>query len=133
MKTPGINEDLKAKLSELAVLTLEGIYGSIFDSIMRYGKVAKEMAIHSFSWLLFAHEALTVDMFLAATANAVGWTQPSPEGLLDICRGFIHIDSQCNTVRIVHESVKVFLRSQAILAPHIAQTLLASRCVLMLE
>lgn len=132
-RVPGIQEDLETRLSKLEVSTLNGLYGSIFDSIMNYGDVAKAMAIHSFSWLLFAQEPLTVDMFLEITASAVAWTQPTPDGLIEICRGLIHIDSQTNFVRIVHESVRVFLHTQAVLAPHLAQALLASRCLLMLE
>ncbi|GAB7358923.1 hypothetical protein MBLNU230_g5000t1 [Neophaeotheca triangularis] len=133
-KDPVIEQDLEARLSKLRISTLDELYGSIFRKILEYENVAREMAIHAFSWLLFAKEPFTASMFLAATAEAVGWSEAKPKGLVSICRGFVYIDSQSDFVRIVHDSARVFLRGtpeRFATAP--SQSLIALRCLNLLE
>lgn len=118
---------------ENSTSTLEKLHGSIFAKIMQSGKVACAMAVQSFSWLLYAQENLTVDAFLSVTANTAGWLSPSPQALIDICRGLVYIDTRSNCVRLVHDSVRSFLISQPLFAPHETAILLSSACMRLLK
>lgn len=124
-KQPILEQDLPAELARLALSTLGELYDSIFDLLVTSHGTARDLIVHVFSWLLFAQELFNVDTFLDVVANAVSWKTPTPQGLIDICRGFVYIDTQSNAVRLVHESARTYLRFQPLLDPHKAQTLIS--------
>jgi ankyrin repeat protein len=95
--------------------------------------VTREIVTHALSWILYAQEPLTVEALLTATAIGSGRHALTPEGILDSCRGFIHLDSQSRIVRFDHQSVRSFLQSQTLFLPQQAQTLIALSCLRILK
>jgi ankyrin repeat protein len=128
-KQLAMEQDLAGQLSKFAKSTLDELYGTIFEMLLGSGGVTRELVTHAFSWMLYAEEPLTIDTLLTTTAGGSGWDTLSPEGVLDICRGFIHIDSQSRVVRFDHQSVRTFLQSQALFLPQQAQSLIALSCL----
>jgi ankyrin repeat protein len=128
-KQPAIEQDLTDQLSTFARSTLDELYGTIFEVLLGSGEATQQMVVHAFSWILYAQEPLTIDALLTATARGPGRDAPTPEVVLDICRGFIHIDSRSQIVRFDHQSARSFLQSQTLFLPQQAQTLIALSCL----
>ena len=128
-KQPAIEQDLTDQLSTFAKSTLDELYGTIFEVLLGSGEATQQMVVHAFSWILYAQEPLTIDALLTATARGSGRDALTPEVVLDICRGFIHIDSGSQIVRFDHQSVRTFLQSQALFLPQQAQSLIAMSCL----
>jgi ankyrin repeat protein len=128
-KQLAMEQDLADQLSKLAKSTLDELYSTIFEVLLDSGDVTREIVTHAFSWILYAQEPLTVEALLEATATGSGRHELTPKGILDICRGFIHVDSQSRIVRFDHQSVRSFLQSQLLFLPQQAQTLIALSCL----
>lgn len=120
-----LEEDVLAGMANLADSTLDTLYKEAYAIILKAGDTARDIAIRTFSWLLYAREELTLDALLAATEIK----QTSIDRILAICRGFIYFDSQSKVVRFVHHSVQEFLRLQQALEADQAQELLALSCL----
>jgi ankyrin repeat protein len=128
-KQLAIEQDLADQLSKFAKSTLDELYSTIFEVLLGYGELTREMVIHAFSWMLYAQEPLTIDALLTAIAKGSGWDTLTPESVLAVCHGFIHIDPQSCIVRFDHQSVRSFLQSQTVFLPQQAQTLIALSCL----
>ncbi|GAD99790.1 hypothetical protein AOR_1_288124 [Paecilomyces variotii No. 5] len=118
-------EDVLAGMANLGDSTLDTLYKEAYAIILKAGDRAREIAIRTFSWLLYAREELTLDALLAATAIK----QTGIDRILAICRGFVYFDSQSKVVRFVHHSVQEFLCLQQALQTDQAQELLAMSCI----
>lgn len=118
-------EDVLSGMANIADSTLDTLYKESYAMILKAGDTARNIAIRTFSWLLYAREELTMDALLAATETK----QTSIDRILSICRGFVHFDSQSKVVRFVHHSVQEFLRLQQALQTDQAQGLLAMSCL----
>jgi ankyrin repeat protein len=130
---PMVAQDLPTELAKLAASTLGELYDKIFGLLIRSRGTTRDLIIHAFAWLLYAQELFNVNAFLNLLAGAVNWETPSPEGLVQLCRGLIYVDTQTNTVRFVHESVRAYLRTQSQLEPHQAQTVISETCLRILK
>jgi ankyrin repeat protein len=128
-KQLAMEQDLADQLSKLAKSTLDQLYSTIFEVLLGSGDVTREIVTHAFSWVLYAQEPLTVEALLAATATGSGRHALTPDGILDICRGFIHVESHSRLVRLDHQSVRSFLQSQTLFLPQQAQTIIALSCL----
>ena len=122
-------KDLIAASTGLAASKLNELYQAAYERIQQAGKVAQEIAIRSFSWLLYAREPLTVDVFRLAIVSGTSLEQPTIENILLICRGFLYLDRQSMILRLAHHSVREFFQLQSTLAPGHAQNLLAASCL----
>ncbi|KAJ9263161.1 hypothetical protein DTO195F2_3139 [Paecilomyces variotii] len=118
-------EDVLAGMANFGDSTLDTLYKEAYAIILKAGDRAREIAIRTFSWLLYAREELTPDALLAATAIK----QTGIDRILAICRGFVYFDSQSKVVRFVHQSVQEFLCLQQALQADQAQELLAMSCI----
>jgi ankyrin repeat protein len=128
-KQLAIEYDLTDQLSRFAKSTLDELYSTIFRVLLESGEATREIVVHTFSWILYAQEPLSMDALLTAIAGGSGQDTLSPEGVLDICRGFMHVDSQSRIVRFDHQSVRSFLHTQAPFSPQQAQTLIVLSCL----
>lgn len=118
-------DDVLAGMANLADSTLEALYKEAYDTILKAGDTARDIAIHVFSWLLYAQEELTLDALVVAIKKK----QVSIDRILAICRGFVYFDGQSKVIRVVHHSVQEFLRLQQALQVDKAQELLAMSCL----
>jgi ankyrin repeat protein len=130
---PIVAQDLPTELARLASSTLAELYDKIFALLIGSRGTTRDLIVHAFAWLLYAQELFTVDAFLNLLAGAVNWETPSAEGLIHLCRGLIYVDTQTNTVRFVHESVRAYLRTQPQLEPYQAQTVISETCLRILK
>ncbi|KAI6825501.1 hypothetical protein KC340_g10500 [Hortaea werneckii] len=132
-KQPILEQDLPTELARLEASTLANLYDDIYSILIAHEGTAKELIIATFSWLLYARELLAVDAFLEIVAATANWKSPSPDGLIDVCRGFIYIDTQSKALRFVHQSVRAYLRAQPLLDRARAQTLISRSCLRILK
>jgi ankyrin repeat protein len=128
-KQLAMEQDLADQLSKFAKSTLDELYSTIFEVLLGYGELTREIAIHAFSWMLYAQEPLTIGALLTAIAKGCGCDTLTLESVLAICHGFIHIDPQSCIVRFDHQSVRSFLQSQTVFLPQQAHTLIALSCL----
>jgi hypothetical protein len=122
-------EDIAEALSKLSTSTLSELYHQAFDGIMGSGATSRDLAIRCFSWLLCMKEPLSPTAFLAAITAGLERLQSTVDRLLDICRGFVYLDSKSNVIRFAHHSAQEFVRLESAFAPNKAEELLALGCL----
>ncbi|ORY68872.1 uncharacterized protein BCR38DRAFT_455710 [Pseudomassariella vexata] len=92
--------------------TLEELYEEIHSRIEKYDSNAdRQYAQNALSWLLCSRRTLKSEELLAAVCSRVG--SPIPKGqLLDLCCNLVLYDSNVNTFRLSHFSVREFLEKK---------------------
>ncbi|KAF1946986.1 hypothetical protein EJ02DRAFT_331027, partial [Clathrospora elynae] len=96
---------------------LHTLYGGIYDMLStspgKFGATVFKNVLH---WLLCAQRTLHADEFLTAVSiDLRGESDPDPvskELVLDICNNFVVFDSQLDTFRFAHLSVREFLEQR---------------------
>ena len=87
-------------------------YGATLERIKAQGGEKTKLAIATLTWICHAERPLHVDELCQALAVEIGATDfdienaPSIGTLLGCCQGFIAVDKEASTVRLVHFTVK---------------------------
>jgi len=113
---------------------LGGAYGVTLDRITAQGEEKTTLAMATLTWVCHSERPLQVDELCHALAVEVGATDFDPENvppmstLLDCCQGFITVDKEASTVRLIHYTVQEYLSSHPGLfsKPH---SVLAETCL----
>ena len=90
-------------------------YGATLERIKAQGEEKTKLAIATLTWICHAERPLHVDELCQALAVEIGATDfdtenaPSIGTLLGCCQGFITVDKESSTVRLVHFTVQEYL------------------------
>jgi ankyrin repeat protein len=124
--------DLLPALRSNILSDLDKLYENDLGQILQSGDTSRQLAIHTFSWLLYMKTPLTPEALLAAvTATSIGNVPFTAADVSGVCSNLVVIDLHRQVVRLAHHSVREFiLRTQQYLfsAP-VAHSLLASTCI----
>jgi len=104
------------------------------DRITAQGEEKTKLAMATLTWVCHSERPLQVDELCHALAVEIGETDFDPENvppigtLLDCCQGFITVDKEASTVRLIHYTVQEYLSSHPGLftKPH---SILAETCL----
>ncbi|KAK2667987.1 NWD NACHT-NTPase, N-terminal [Fusarium oxysporum f. sp. vasinfectum] len=111
--------------------TLEDLYQEVFQKIKNYPSGSdREYAKHVFSWLLCAKRRLSPAELISAVSMAAPHQQLQTEQILDFCCNLVVLDTQLDTFRFAHLSVREFLESQDGYASTFSNALAAKSCLL---
>lgn len=111
--------------------TLDDIYAAVLESILGKGGVSCDIALRTFSWLLFMQEPISSQSLLFMVSKQVlpiGAKIQSSD-LVDICSSLVLLDEKRDTFRFSHQSVQEFLRKHERLSAEVANLLLANSCI----
>ena len=109
-------------------------YGVTLDRIMAQGEEWTKLAIATLTWVCHSERPLQVDELCHALAVEIGETDFDPDNvppirtLLNCCQGFLTVDKESSTVRLIHYTVQENLSSHPGLfsKPH---SVLAETCL----
>ncbi|KAF5582266.1 ankyrin 1 [Fusarium pseudocircinatum] len=124
--------DLLPALRSNILSDLDKLYENDLGQILQSGEQSRQLAIHTFSWLLYMKAPLTPKALLAAiTASSIGDVPCTAADISVVCSNLVVIDLHRQVVRLAHQSVREFiLRSkQSLFSAPIAHSLLASTCI----
>ncbi|KAF5663309.1 ankyrin 1 [Fusarium circinatum] len=124
--------DLLPALRSNILSDLDKLYENDLGQILQSGEKSRQLAIHTFSWLLYMKAPLNPEALLAAiTASSTGDVPCTAADISVVCSNLVVIDFHRQVVRLAHHSVREFiLRSkQSLFSAPIAHSLLASTCI----
>ncbi|KAF9871054.1 hypothetical protein CkaCkLH20_11471 [Colletotrichum karsti] len=123
-----VEADVLAALKNKVPQDIDQLYKESLNHIDLMGDTGQGIAVKVISWLLYMREPLTPAALLATLAEA---NHPTPEltQVIAICANLVVLDTTCNIMRFIHQSVQEFLSSQPRYAAGTAHTLLASACL----
>ncbi|KAI3318438.1 ankyrin repeat-containing domain protein [Xylariaceae sp. AK1471] len=124
-------EDILEILNNAKFTTLDDIYAAVLQRILKKEEVSRDIAVRTFSWLLFMQEAMSSKSLLEIVSKRVlpiGSDFP-PSNLIDICSDLVLLDDKRNTFRFSHQSVQEFLRKHELFSADEANFLLATSCL----
>ncbi|ENH73265.1 Ankyrin repeat domain-containing protein 50 [Fusarium oxysporum f. sp. cubense race 1] len=102
------------------------------EIILQSGDTSRQLAIQTFSWLLYMKAPLTPEALLAAIATAsIGNVPCTTADISVVCSNLVIIDLNRQIVRLAHHSVReYFIRTQqSLFSAPVAHSLLASICI----
>jgi hypothetical protein len=94
----------------------DGIYELYIKRIENQDQADLERAFQVLSWLSFALGPLTIKALQHALSVASGDTelhedtQPDADALVSVCANLVDIDPETNTIRLVHETARDYLK-----------------------
>ncbi|KAI1739627.1 ankyrin repeat-containing domain protein [Xylaria scruposa] len=124
-------EDIMKILDDDKFATLDDIYSAVLEGILQKGGVSCEIAIRTFSWLLFMQESVPSQSLLSIVTRrllSIGVEFQSPD-LMNICSNLVLLDEKRDTFRFSHQSVQEFLRKHERLSADAANSLLSNNCL----
>jgi len=109
-------------------------YGATLERIKAQDGEKRKLAIAALTWICHAERPLQVDELLHALAVEIGVRDFDAENapcmgtLLSCCQGFITVDKEASTVRLIHFTVQEYLCAHADLfyKPH---SIIAETCL----
>jgi len=113
---------------------LGGAYGATLERINTQDEENAKLAIAALTWVCHSERPLRVDELCNVLAVELGSTDFDPDNipsiatLLHFCQGFITVDEESSTVRLIHYTVQEYLNNDACLfsKPH---SILAETCL----
>ena len=96
-------------------LGLEDVYGATIERIRAQGGYKCRLGMGALMWISYAEVSLSPDELCYALAIELGSTDfnasniPSIKTLLSCCQGFITVDKEASTVRLIHFTLKEYL------------------------
>ncbi|KAJ0299460.1 hypothetical protein Brms1b_013115 [Colletotrichum noveboracense] len=123
-----VEEDVVTALLDKLPQHLDLLYQECLEYIFNAGEKARDIAVKVLSCVLYIREPLRPKALLTALAagqdSALELTQ-----VMAICANLITLDTECNAMRLAHQSVQDFLIRHVAFAPAAAHQILASFCV----
>ncbi|KAM0407431.1 hypothetical protein ACHAPD_012238 [Fusarium lateritium] len=111
--------------------TLEALYQEIFQKIENSPSVIdRQYARHVLTWLMCAQRRLSSTELLSAVSLVVPHQQLQSNQILDFCCNLVVLDTQLDTFRFAHLSVREFLERQEGYASSFSNGLAAETCLL---
>ncbi|KAF9871950.1 hypothetical protein CkaCkLH20_10582 [Colletotrichum karsti] len=123
-----VEEDIVAVLKDKLPHGINALYQESLNHMLNSGEVARDIAVRVLSCILYMRDPLTPGALLAALAAGKHSTLVLPQ-VLAICANFVVLDSNCNVLRVAHQSVQDFLMRHETFDPAIANNMLASMCI----
>ncbi|OAL55020.1 hypothetical protein IQ07DRAFT_608823 [Pyrenochaeta sp. DS3sAY3a] len=125
--------DLENALGELPP-DLYTVYANHYDEISaRPGKDHATVLRHVLCWLLCARETLQTDDFLAmvriTSSRESNTASLSKDLVLEICKNLVIFDSELNTFRFAHLSVREFLEQRSEYSEAASNKMIAENCL----
>ncbi|KAG7424847.1 Ankyrin-3 [Fusarium oxysporum f. sp. raphani] len=124
--------DLIPALRSNILSDLDKLYENDLGQILQSGDTSRQLAIQTFSWLLYMKAPLTPEALLAAIATAsIGNFPCTTADISVVCSNLVIIDLNRQIVRLAHHSVReYFIRTQqSLFSAPVAHSLLASICI----
>ncbi|KAI0478098.1 ankyrin repeat-containing domain protein [Xylaria cf. heliscus] len=124
-------EDIIEILDNGKFAALDDIYAAILDSILNKGGVSCDIAIRTFSWLLFMQESVSSQSLLSIVSTQILSTDAEFQSsqLMDICSNLVLLDEKRDTFRFSHHSVQEYLRKHERLNSDAANLLIGNKCL----
>lgn len=110
---------------------LDQIYDHVLESILALDPIAKRVAQHVISWLLFAKRTLQPEALLSVLRSDPD-IQPSETesvNLVDICHNLVMLDNDTKALSFCHPSARDFMHQQDMFSAAAAHQLLATACL----
>lgn len=126
-----MESDIRAAMHKLPKSSLDDLYEEDFLSFKRSGQHSESYALEVFSMLLSAREPLSpkaIIQALATTARGEDETMTTNK-LIYICHNLVVEDRELDILRFSHISFQEFLETRAELAPGIANSVVATKCL----
>ncbi|KAM5372227.1 hypothetical protein ACJA88_008976 [Fusarium oxysporum] len=124
--------DLLPALRSNILSDLDKLYENDLGQILQSGDTSRQLAIQTFSWLLYMKAPLTPEALLAAIATAsIGNVPCTTADISVVCSNLVIIDLNRQIVQLAHHSVReYFIRTQqSLFSAPVANSLLASICI----
>ncbi|KAF5559324.1 ankyrin 1 [Fusarium napiforme] len=124
--------DLLPALRSNSLSDLDKLYENDLGQILQSGDTSRQLAIHTFSWLLYMKAPLTPEALLAAvTATSTGDVPCTVADISVVCSNLVVVDLHRQVVRLAHHSVREFIirTQQYLFSAPVAHSLLASTCI----
>ncbi|KAI1049601.1 hypothetical protein LB505_013673, partial [Fusarium chuoi] len=124
--------DLLPALQSNILSDLDTLYENDLGQILQSGDTSRQLAIQTFSWLLYMKSPLNPEALLAAvTATGIGDVPCTAADISAVCSNLVVIDLHRQVVRLAHHSVREFIlrTKQSLFSASIAHSLLASTCI----
>src|SRR5436189_3508879 len=107
-----IEDDINHELGRLPQ-TLADLYAVIYEQVAQTGLKGGLIAERALKWLLCAQENLSTEKFIAAVSVSSGtYTPLTRENILALCCNFIISDTELDTFRFAHLSVREYLEGR---------------------
>jgi ankyrin repeat protein len=115
-----------------SIHTVNQLYATIFDGILRTDPMAYDIAAQTFRLMLCLHEIISPPALLAAASITRDGMQNSLElsDLLRICSHLVVLDDEIDTIRFAHASVQEYLSRLPEFSMMDANSAAASSCLL---
>jgi hypothetical protein len=127
-----VDADIKNTLDRLPP-KLSALYGELYDSLSdEAGEMEATIFRNALHWLLSAQERLSTEKFLIVVTmmpNGSDKLSVSRDQILDICNNFVVHDSQLDTFRFAHLSVREFLEGRTEFNVPSSNGLIAEACL----
>ncbi|KAF5655423.1 ankyrin protein [Fusarium sp. NRRL 25303] len=124
--------DLLPALRSSILSDLDMLYENDLGQILQSGDTSRQLAIQTFSWLLYMKSPLTPEALLAAvTETSIGDAPYTAADISAVCSNLVVIDLHRQVVRLAHHSVREFIlrTKQFLFSASVAHSLLASTCI----
>ncbi|SCO58272.1 related to ankyrin 1 [Fusarium fujikuroi] len=124
--------DLLPALRSNILSDLDMLYENDLGQILQSGDTSRQLAIQTFSWLLYMKSPLTPEALLAAvTETSIGDVPYTAADISAVCSNLVVIDLHRQVVRLAHHSVREFIlrTKQCLFSASVAHSLLASTCI----
>jgi ankyrin repeat protein len=124
-----IEDDIDHELGRLPQ-TLADLYAVIYKQISQTGFNGRLIAERALKWLLCAQESLSTEKFIAAVSVGSGkYTPLTNENILGLCCNFVVLDTELDTFRFTHLSVREYLEGRPEYAVNEINALAMERCL----
>ncbi|CVL08160.1 related to ankyrin 1 [Fusarium proliferatum] len=124
--------DLLPALRSNILSDLDTLYENDLGQILQSGDTSRQLAIRTFSWLLYMKSPLTPEALLAAVSETSIRDVPyTAADISAVCSNLVVIDLRRQVVRLAHHSVREFIlrTKQSLFSAPVAHSLLASTCI----
>ncbi|KAG4261690.1 hypothetical protein FPRO03_11707 [Fusarium proliferatum] len=124
--------DLLPALRSNILSDLDTLYENDLGQILQSGDTSRQLAIQTFSWLLYMKSPLTPEALLAAVSETSIRDVPyTAADISAVCSNLVVIDLRRQVVRLAHHSVREFIlrTKQSLFSAPVAHSLLASTCI----
>jgi ankyrin repeat protein len=132
MKAQHIIEQEMSNPKGASVRTVDNLYATIFDGILKTNPQAYNVAAQTFRLMLCLHETISPATLLVAASITQDGSQNSLEvfDLLRICSHLVVLDDELDTIRFAHASVQEYLSRLPEFSMADANSAAASSCLI---
>ncbi|KAK8257221.1 hypothetical protein IWZ00DRAFT_6963 [Phyllosticta capitalensis] len=124
-----LDQDVRSALSHLPQ-SLTASYDAIHSRIIALEETSRKVAVAAFQWLLCTQRTLTSREFVAAVSRSVrGTVRISPSDICSCCCNLVVLDTESDTFRFAHLSVREYLESCPEYGADRVHSVVTTRCL----